>query len=347
MIVHPLTPHYVVMIPVQLEYSAPAGCPTQAEFVALVENRGANFDRPGPGTRARGMVVKLRSQESEHQGSLQLQQDDGATDARELHARTCSEVAEGLAIVAAIALRGAEAAAVTPETSASTPVIEPRPAPVAALPGEPKAAAETRLRSIGVWGDEQLPVTSGPLLVRHELVPTLSAGAVFGAVPGLVLPRYDLTLLRANYITTPKGSSFLIGNVFGVRWSYLGKATKRDAGYSTEIEGLNAGVMSCSSLSYDSGGFVALLCASFMVGVTHLETKSASNDYQQSKDFGFGGAGLELNLRYNIGRHFHLNLAGGADIWASKLTAEKADGSELFHSRLFNGNVQLGIGIHL
>jgi hypothetical protein len=31
----------------------------------------------------------------------------------------------------------------------------------------------------------------------------------------------------------------------------------------------------------------------------------------------------------------------------SKLAAETADGTELFHSRLFNANVQLGIGVQL
>jgi len=335
------------MFPVQLEYTAPPGCPTQTEFVALVASRGGDFAKPGVGTKARGMAVTLRRGTNEHQGSLQLRQDDAPSDARELRAETCVEVAEGLAVVAAIALRGADEA--TPAVAAETaPAAAPAPATAPALvtpaPAAPKAPSETRLRAISFSGKQEIPVKAGPLRVGRELVPTLSAGAVFGAVPGVVLPRYDLTLMRTNFITTPEGSSFLIGNVFGARWSYLSKVTKRVSGYSTELDGFNAGVVSCNSITYDSAGFVAMLCANFMVGLAYLETTEAASGYKQVKDVGLGLAGLELNTRYNIGKYFHLNLAAGGDIWLSKLAAERPDGSELFPSRIFNVNFQFGAG---
>ena len=76
-----------------------------------------------------------------------------------------------------------------------------------------------------------------------------------------------------------------------------------------------------------------------------LETKRAASDYKQSKVIGLGTASLELDARYNIGKHFHVGLAAGAELWLTKqLTAERADGSELFHSRPFNANIQLGLG---
>jgi len=41
-----------------------------------------------------------------------------------------------------------------------------------------------------------------------------------------------------------------------------------------------------------------------------------------------------------------VSLNVGGEMWLGKLTAEGANGSELFHSRLFNANAQLGVGVH-
>lgn len=353
MIVSSEAPHYLVMIPVQLEYTAPAGCPTQTEFVAFVTQRGGDFAHPGPKTKANAMIVKLRREASEHVGSLELRLDDMASDQRQLHAASCAEVAEALAVVAAIALRGADEPsepvaappAATPEpappaTSSAPPA--PRPAPAAA----PPPPSETRLRPIGLWGNDQVPVTAGPLQVKRALTTTVSGGAIFGAIPGVVLPRFDLTLSRTNFITTPERSSFLIGNVLNAGWSYFGGVTHHTGVYSTTIHGFKAGVSSCTALTYDTQGFVALFCGGFHVGLVNLETKEAGTDYQKDKMTGFGAASLSFETRYNIGNHFHIGASAGGEMWLGTLSAERADGSKLFESRLFNANVQLGLGVH-
>lgn len=334
------------MIPVQLEYAAPAGCPTQAEFVASVAGRGGDFAHPGPKTNVRTMVVKLDRDANGHSGSLQLRFDQTVSDPRQLRAESCAQVAEGLAVVAAIALRGAEDVS-EPAVSEAAPTATPEATALPATqPAASEAPRETRLRTVGAWGNEKVPVTKGELEVSRSLVATLSGGLVLGAIPGVVLPRYDLSLSRANFITTPQGSNYLIGSVFGVRWSHLGPATHHSAGFSTDISGFKAGVTACASLIYDTSGFVALFCTGFAVGLVHLETKDASSDYEQSKDVGLGAATLELDARYNIGKYFHLGLTVGGDFWISKVTAERADGSELFQSNLFNANMQLGLGLH-
>ena len=335
------------MIPVQLQYTAPPGCPTQVEFVQLVASRGGDFANPGAGTKARAMVVTLRRDTSEHAGSLQLRLGDETSDARQLRAETCAAVAEGLAVVAAIALRGSEEAATPVQPAPSPPPPEPV-APLAAKPEPlaPTAARDTRLRSLGLWRSEEVPVTAGPLRVGHELSARVSGGVMLNVIPGVVLPRYDLSLTRANFITTPGETSFLIGNVFGVRWSYLGDATRRDGDYSTLVSGFKAGVTSCTALLYDTNGFVALFCANFSAGLLALETKHDGSDYEQTKLVGFGSASLEFDARYNFGKHFHVGLMAGGESWVSKATAERADGSELFHSRLINANVQLGLGLN-
>ncbi|HEX2871832.1 MAG TPA: hypothetical protein VHP33_11260 [Polyangiaceae bacterium] len=340
------------MIPVQLEYTAPTGCPTQTEFVAFVTNRGGDFAHPGPKTKANAMIVKLRREASEHVGSLELRLDDMASDQRQLHAPSCAEVAEALAVVAAIALRGGDSTepAATPPVATSEPAapvapsapLAPRPAP-AVVPPPP---SETRLRTVGLWGNEQVPVTAGPLQVKRVITLTLSGGAIFGAIPGVVLPRVDLMISRTNFITTPDHSSFLIGHVLNVGWSYFGGVERQTGSYSTKIHGFKGGVHSCSALTHDTQGFVALLCAGFTVGLVNLETKEAASDYHQDKLVGLGTAGLTFDARYNLGQHFHLNASAGGEMWMSTFSAERADGSKLFESRLFNANAQLGLGVH-
>jgi hypothetical protein len=114
----------------------------------------------------------------------------------------------------------------------------------------------------------------------------------------------------------------------------------------TGLSGFTAGVNACTSFAYDTSGFVFLLCAAFAVGRMHLETRALEGDYLKTKDIGLGTASLELNTRYNIGEHFHVTLALAGELWVSELTAERADGSQLFHSNLFNANAQLGFGVH-
>jgi hypothetical protein len=351
-IVRPAALYYLVMIPVQLEYTAPAGCPTQTEFVAFVTNRGGDFAHPGPKTKANAMIVKLRREAREHVGSLELRLDDMASDQRQLHAASCAEVAEALAVVAAIALRGGDSSEpdATPPVAATEPAApfapSAPPAPKAGPAVAPPPPSETRLRPIGLWGTEQVPVTAGPLQVKRTLSATLAGGAIFGAIPGVVLPRFDLTLSRTNFITTPERSSFLIGNVLRADWTYFGGVTRESGAYKTAIHGLKAGVSSCTALTYDTQGFVALFCGGFTVGLVNLETKHSGSDYHQDKKIGMGAASLELDARYNLGQYFHLSAHASGEVWLGTLSAERVDGSKLFESRLFNASAQLGLGVH-
>jgi len=281
---------------------------------------------------------------------LEVRQGELASEARKLRAASCREVAEALAVVVANAPRGADEPAAPPAEEAAAPLTPGSPPPLAAEPARPapirKPAPETRLRTIGLWGNEQVPVTAGSLQVNRALALTLTGGVTVGAIPGVVLPRYDFALSRANFITTPGQGSFLVGNVFGVSWTYFGPATRKSEGYSTDIHGLKAGVSSCTPLTYDTTGFVALFCGAFTVGVLSQETKEEASSYHQEKVVGLGAASLLFDTRYNFSQYVHAAAIVGGDVWVSKLSAERADGSELFHSRLFNASVQLGLGAH-
>ena len=98
--------------------------------------------------------------------------------------------------------------------------------------------------------------------------------------------------------------------------------------------------------AYDTRALVALLCSGFTVGLMNIETRDSASDYRSSENVGFGAASLELDARYNIGKYFHVGLTVAGEAWLGELSAQRADGSELFRSRLFNGSALLGLGLH-
>jgi hypothetical protein len=161
------------------------------------------------------------------------------------------------------------------------------------------------------------------------------------------MPRFDLTLSRANYVTTPEGDSYLIaGWLPKVRWSWLGPASKDSNNFSTKIWGMKGGFSGCSSLTYDTRGAIILLCGEIGAGLMQLDTTDAAGTKVQSKAVGLGFAGFELDSSYNLGQSLHINLKLGGELSLSKLTAERPDGSEIFHSSPFSAYFQLGLGFH-
>lgn len=345
MIAAPDAPDKGLVVPVQLQYDAVEGCPTNAEFVAQVQSRGADFSGSPSTPQLRSVRVTLRREQADYSGVLQLRSDERDSDARRVRGGSCAEAAEALAIVAALALRAA------PEPVADTP--PPLPAPELPPPTHERPPTKaklaspppsTRLRALGGWGPESVTVTSGELKVSQLRTASLSGGLVLGAVPGVVLPRLDLGLMTASLVTTPQGTSYLVGGMFGVRWSYFSPSSRRDGELVTSLSGFKTGVEGCASLTYDTAGFVGLFCSGFAIGIMHLETRDEADGYRRVKDIGLGTASLDLRGRYHLGRFAHVGLSAGGEFWVSRLTAERRDGTELFRSRLFNANLQLGVG---
>jgi len=333
------------VFPVQLQYEAVEGCPTQAEFVAQVQARRGDFSHSGATPALRSVRVMLGREQAGYTGVLRLRSEDGESDPRRVRGGSCAEAAEALAIVAALALREA-AEPVESQPPAAEPSPPTSPEPSSAKPSPPAPETSTRLRQLGTWGPESVPVTNGQLRISQQRTASLSGGVVLGAVPGVVLPRFDVGLMTTSLVTTPEGTSYLIGGLFGIRWSYFSPASRRDGELVTSLGGFKTGVEACASLTYDTTGFVGLLCSGFAIGIMHVETRDESGGYRRGKEIGLGTASLELRGLYHLGRHAHLGLSAGGEFWVSRLTAERQDGTELFHSRLFNANVQLGAGFH-
>jgi hypothetical protein len=319
--------------PPSLDYRAPAGCPDSASFVAAVESRGASF----AASRASRLLVEIASEEGGFAGSVQLQSEGEASGPRRVHAASCAEVSDALAVVTAIALQR-EAASGTPTPVAPAAPAPRPPAPVAAHPH----VSPVEL----VMSRKDIEVGPGKLVLDYISTHTLSAGAQFGAIPGLVLPRLDYTWSRANMVTAPDGRAFMLGNEYRVRWTMLGPIHHRAPGYETELFGVKAGIGGCTPVWFDPQGLTLKLCSEMAVGMMGLDTRNRETGVTVKKAQGLATAGMEIDAHYNLSRYLHLDLRAGAEAWASRISAERADGSRLFQSPLFNGYVSVGFGVH-
>jgi hypothetical protein len=252
-----------------------------------------------------------------------------------------------LSVVTAIALGGPGSES-PPEGPVSEPAPQkgaPDPAPKKADP-KPEPTTKPRLQGSTFRREEKVEVGAGTLRFDRAYSYTLAAGAEFGLIPSLVLPRYEFTASVANFVTTPAGSSHIVGPVLQVGWSFLGPGTYANGEFSTHVYGLQAGVKPCSAISYDSQGMVLLICSEFSVGAMALETKDADGKVVQSKEAGFGTAGLGLDAQYNLSSLLHVGLRLGGRMQFGGISAERPDHSEIFKAPLFGGYAVAGLGLH-
>jgi hypothetical protein len=327
-----------------LTFAAPSACPSEEQFVAAVAARGGDLERLRSGGADRSVDISIAKSGAGFSGSLQVHAGAGASDPREVHAETCGAVVDGLAVVTAVALGGpgelAAGAAPAAPSGATT-------APALAAPAPPPE--DTTLHGLHGPQTHTIRVEAGDLDVGRSFSASLDGGLVVGLVPGLVLPRYDLTLSTANFITPPGGLHYLVGAVVAVHVSYLGQATYKTSNSSTDVNGASWGIGICRSLHYDTRGFAALLCVEYIGGQLNLETHDLVAGKTISKSTGFGQGGLYTQLQYNLAGHFHVHLKVGGDlILGSTMSAERADGSAIFTTAktALSGYAVAGIGFH-
>jgi hypothetical protein len=332
----------------RLSYSAPEGCPAEAAFVSALQARGASLEHAG---EAKFFEVRIERGAGGFSGSFQVGEGSEASGARLVHGSTCAEVSDALAVVAAIALEGGGEASPMAAPDGIQPVVTPvtvsvAPAPVVSATALSPAPVESSAPTLKtVMYKDKVEVPAGELRLGYMARYTLSAGAALGVVPGLTLPRLDFSISRANLVSAPGDQDFLFGGVFRVRWSFLGPAEVHTPGFDTQMWGVKAGIGSCTPLTYNPDGLVLELCAEIAAGVMGLDTHDAAGNKTQSKTVGLGTTSLEAHTQYSLGSTLYLDLNLGGEMWASKLSAERPDGSQLFHSNMFNAFALAGLGL--
>lgn len=92
--------------PVHFDYRAPAGCPDAATFVGQVQWRTQRFRVAEQGETARRLLVNVnqRGARGNVSGRLTLRQLDGRESVRKVAGRSCDEIVDALALIAALAI---------------------------------------------------------------------------------------------------------------------------------------------------------------------------------------------------------------------------------------------------
>ena len=331
---------------VRLSYQAPEGCPSEEEFVSAVAARGGHFDATA-GARVRGMEASIQKTAQGFEASLRIEPAEGASALRELHAANCVEIVNGLAVITAIALGGQPDEA-PPDTAAPTPAPATSKSISPVAPAPPAVSPKLRLQGSTYTSPETVVVGPGTLRFERAASYTLGAGVSSGIVPSQVTPRYDLTARFANFVVPPSGSSYMVGPIGEVRFSWLGPTTYRHSAddFSALALGGLIGAGLCGAITYDSEGLVVLNCVSFGAGWMHVQTKSAEGSVVQSKVAFFGTSELALDAQYNLGSSFTLGLRLAGDFRFGDLSAERPDGSVLFKSADLGFAAIGGVGLH-
>jgi hypothetical protein len=315
----------------RLQYDAPEGCPTRVELEAAVTARGGNFNTKL--VQSSTFQISIARQADGFHASLTVQSAARTSNPREVRAATCNEVVDALAVVTAIALNAGK----TTETKSEPPAIAQPP---------PIASARPPLRgSADVWS-KTVDVEAGKLHLDHALAIEAFAGPVFGLVSTRAIERLDISASRANFVTLPSGDSYLLGTIVRLRASLLFDQSYRFGDFKSEIGGQELGASLCFSPHYDTAGWVLLGCAEISAGLLGVRTKDANGATTQDKTQGFGAAGIGTETSYNLGAHFQIGLRVGVEALTSPITAQRPDGSELFHSSPVIASGMLGIGTH-
>jgi len=316
----------------RLQYAAPSGCPTQAEFEQAVAARGGQFDAKAASDST--FQVSITQQADGFHASLTVQSSETVSNPREVRAASCPQVVDALAVVTAIALS-------PPKDAEAEPAPKPTRASVA-----PSAPVRPPLHGgADIWS-KTLDVEAGKLHLDHAFAVEAFAGPVFGFVPKRAIERLDLSASRANFVTLPSGDSYLLGTIVRLRASLLFDQTYRFGDFRSEVGGQELGASLCFSPHYDTGGWVLLGCAEISAGLLGVRTKDASNATTQNKTQGFGAAGLGIESSYNLASHLQIGLRLGLAALTSPISAERPDGSELFRSSPVIASGMLGIGTH-
>jgi hypothetical protein len=320
----------------RLRYQAPSGCPTEAEFVAAVAERGGQLQPDAPGREPNAFEVAIEQRDDGFHAALSVRSEAGMSNPREVHAESCAQVVDALAAVTAIAL--------------NQPAPAPAPAaefvPSSSVQRDPSAAARGPLRGGGDIWSKSIDVQAGKLHLDRALSVMAFAGPVLGFVPARVMQRLDVSVSRANFVTIPSGQSYLMGTIVRLRASLLFDQTYRFGDLRTEVGGQEFGASLCYSPYYDTAGWVLLGCAEISAGLMGLRSTNASGATTQNKTMGFGAIGLGIEASYSLSKLFQLGLRLGAQTLTSRITAERPDGSELFHSSPVIASGTLGFGVH-
>jgi hypothetical protein len=317
-----LLPSFAWAEAASLSYRAPLDCPDEADFVRAVAARGRQF-AAGAGSERRFQVT-IAKDASGYVGSFRVGRPQGDSAERAVHAPSCHEVVDGLAVAAALALQAS-----SPEAAQAAP------SPPSVVP--PLARQPPTRRDEGA-APERLAL--GPAFSL-----TAFGGLAFGFVPSTPMPRYELAVTWAS-LAREANRGRIVGPVMRLGLNLYGGVSYEMNGVSTNLGAQALTVGPCYAPFYDEQGLVLMTCLDLAAGLMGASSTDRETGAAHSDSFGFGSVGAGLEAAYNIGRHFHFAFRAGANALVAPISVKGADGSELFRSSRYNGFATIGAGGH-
>lgn len=336
--------------PPSLRFSATNGCPTQGEFEKAVHKRGGTFSDPTDDANRAALVVRLTTSPPDgYSGSLLIQSSGESSPQRQVQGQDCAEVAEALAVVAAIALEAHQQAVLSQEVKTKEPE-PPEDAEDFSLDQteEPKA-----FRGSSPWGwsskHQTLAVRAGTLHINVTNSLNLGGGASFGLIPSVSLPRTSLSMRSTWFVTTPGGEQRLLG-ITRLRFGAFLPTTHDFGEVEMELAGASYGLGLCFSPHYDSKGFSVLICteyggAELVLETTELVANGPSLVTDQS--LGFGSVAFGVETEYALTNWLHVRASlDGEGIIAGNRSLQRSENREIFQFGTVSLRGSLGLGIH-
>ncbi|RYZ03772.1 MAG: hypothetical protein EOO73_26425 [Myxococcales bacterium] len=276
------------------------------------------------------MNVAVTRNAADYVGTLRLEGPQGASNERTVHATTCSDVIDGLAVAAALALP----ASPQPVTGS------PRAAEVAGI-SRPEAVT-ARTQTLPATDDLDRP---DELRLAPAFTLTGFGGLSVGLLRSTPLPRYELSLTWAS-LARRGGNGRIVGPLIRLGLNLYGSGSYETPGMTTKLGAQALTVGPCYAPVYSDRGLVLLACLDLTAGLVGASTVDRDTNASHSESLGFGSIGAGLQAVYNVGRHFHIALRAGTEVQVAPLVFRDANGSELFRSSRFGGHASLGAGGH-
>lgn len=332
--------------PFHLDFEAASGCPSQQEFDEAVSTRGGHFARFVAETDRNSVVVRLSSSPEGYAGSLLVQLNGNVSQRREVEGRDCSEVAEALAVVAAIALGGQHEALVEKDEKPSEE--PPQRNLVSAEQNEERPTAYRGQFRAG--RNSTMKVQAGTL--RIDVDSSLSAwgGVTVGLIPSVVLPRTGLSLRHALFLTAPGGAQRLLALARVRLGAFLPTNDHRFGDVDTNIAGgVSYGLGLCASPIYNSRGFSFLICGEYgggSLGLDTTERTASGTPVFDETNLGFGSVALGVEAEYTLTDwlHFYGSLDGESFFGVTAPSQANGLSQSDIESWSFRGT--LGLGFH-
>jgi len=211
---------------IRTEYTAPPGCPDQAEFIKRVQARLSAARVPEPGELARTLSVVVSEDEEGYSARLDFVDARGEAIVRTLSGKTCDEVVSGIALVTALALEA-------PHEEAPEPVpAPPSVAPVATAAPDPPVKTPPPPAAVPVLAPPPIPRATPPA-ERFRFGAGVGGGAIWYAGPEL--PLSGDVALRVGHTST--AASGRLSLRYWTSTAEVGPATTRFQGFSGGLEG--------------------------------------------------------------------------------------------------------------